>query len=82
MTPTWRDSVGRSKCPASSALKKEALMTGIPDSLAIALWVVGSCWALAIIAYLIGGYEEFILPLVAFGILTGAAEWVLRRNAK
>jgi hypothetical protein len=57
-------------------------MTGIPDSLAIALWVVGSCWALAIIAWLIGGYEELIFPLVGLGILTGAAEWVLRRKAK
>jgi len=63
-------------------LKKEAPMTGIPDSLAIALWVVGSCWVLSIIAFLIGGYEEFILPLVAFGVLTGAAEWALRRKAK
>ena len=59
-----------------------ACMTRLPDSLAIALWVVGSCWALAIAAYALGGPSELILPLTVFGVLTGVAEWVLRKKAK
>jgi hypothetical protein len=57
-------------------------MTSLPDSLAIALWVVSSCWVLAIVAHIFGGPEELIIPLVALAILTGVAEWVLRQKAK
>jgi hypothetical protein len=57
-------------------------MARLPDSLAIALWVVGSCWALAIAAYAFGGSKELLLPLMVLGVLTGIAEWVLRRKAK
>jgi hypothetical protein len=57
-------------------------MERLPDSLAIALWVVGSCWALAIVAYVFGASRGWILPLVALGILTGIAEWVMRRKDK
>jgi hypothetical protein len=54
-------------------------MKTLPDSLTIAMWVAGSSWALAILAYLLGGPIEWILPLVMLGVLTGIAEWVLRR---
>ncbi len=56
-------------------------MARLPDSLAIALSAVGSCWVLAVIAYIVGD-AEWILPLVVLGILTGIAEWVLRQKQK
>jgi hypothetical protein len=55
-------------------------MTTHPDSLTIALWITGSCWILAILAYLLGGSVEWILPLFLLGALTGIAEWVLRQK--
>jgi hypothetical protein len=57
-------------------------MARLPDSLAIALWIVGSCWALAIATYAFDGSKELILPLTVLGVLTGIAEWVLRRKAR
>jgi hypothetical protein len=54
-------------------------MERLPDSLAIALWVLGSSWTLAIIAYLFGVSQEWMAPLVALGIFTGIAEWIMRR---
>jgi hypothetical protein len=60
----------------------EAQMERVPDSLAIGLWIAGSCWALAIIGYLCGASREWIFPLFVFGVLTGVAEWVLRQHPK
>jgi hypothetical protein len=57
-------------------------MERLPESLSIAFWIVGSCWALAILACLFGESTEWVLPLFMFGLLTGVAEWVLRRKAK
>jgi hypothetical protein len=57
-------------------------MDRLPESLAIALWIVGSSWALAIVAYAFGESAEWILPLFMLGALTGMAEWVLRRKTK
>jgi hypothetical protein len=57
-------------------------MDRLPDSLAIALWVVGSCGALAIVACAFGEPKELILPLVAIGLFTGLAEWVIRKKEK
>jgi hypothetical protein len=54
-------------------------MKTVPNSLTIAMWVAGSSWALAILAYLLGSPIEWILPLVMLGVLTGIAEWVLRK---
>lgn len=75
--PIRRDSVG-----ISYSAPESARMARVPDSLAIALWIVGSCWALAIVAYAFGASTEWIFPLFIFGTLTGIAEWVLRQNAK
>jgi len=55
-------------------------MSRLPNSLAIALWITGSTWTLAMFAYLLGSSTELILPLFMLGVLTGIAEWVLRRN--
>jgi len=57
-------------------------MARLPDSLAIGLWITGATWLLAILAYLMGGSTEWILPLFVFGVLTGIAEWLMRRNAR
>jgi hypothetical protein len=55
-------------------------MNKLPSSLAIALWVVGTCWTLAVLGYLLGGSSEWIVPLVSLGVLTGLAEWHLRKR--
>ena len=52
-------------------------MTGLPDSILIALWVVGSCWAVALVARL---SEGAVLPLVIGGVPAGATEGIFRRN--
>lgn len=56
-------------------------MAGIPNALAIALWIAGSCWAVAGIAWLFDAETGLLPPLVAFGVLTGAVEWWLRRKS-
>jgi len=55
-------------------------MAPLPDTLLIALWIVGACWVVAIIAYLVGGPTELIIPLFVLGAFTGVAEWLLRHN--
>jgi hypothetical protein len=57
-------------------------MGQLPDSLAIAVWIVGSCWAVAIVAYISGASTEFLFPLFLFGLISGMAEWVLRRDQR
>jgi hypothetical protein len=57
-------------------------MEKLPESLEIATWIVGSCWALAILAYLFGAPTQWILPIVVLGLLTGVAEWFLRRKSE
>jgi predicted metal-binding membrane protein len=57
-------------------------MEKLPESLEIAIWIVGSCWALAILAYLIGASMEWVLPIFIFGLLTGIAEWFVRRKSE
>ena len=54
----------------------------IPDSLAIALWLTGSLWVMAVLAYLFEAPPDLIVALAAFGILSGIAEWLVRRNQK
>jgi hypothetical protein len=53
-------------------------MTGIPYATAIALWVTGSCWAIALVVYLFNGPHDLAFPLLVFGALAGMAEWILR----
>ena len=57
-------------------------MDRLPNSLSIALWVVGSCWLVAAALYIFDGPRELILPVVTLGTLTGVAEWYLRRSPK
>jgi hypothetical protein len=57
-------------------------MEKLPDTLAIALWITGSSWALALVACLFGASTEWLLSLFMLGLLTGVAEWILRRDAR
>lgn len=57
-------------------------MDRLPDSLSIALWVVGSCVVLALAACAFGEPRELIVSLIAFGVLIGFAEWFGRRTEK
>lgn len=57
-------------------------MGRLPESLSTALWIVGSCWALAIMAYAFNTSAEWILPLFILGLATGIAEWVVRRAGR
>jgi hypothetical protein len=57
-------------------------MARLPESLSIALWITGATWGLAIVAYLLGGSTEWILPLFIFGVLTGMVEWIMRRKTQ
>jgi hypothetical protein len=79
MTPTGRTRVGRSYfLPA--APEKGRLMTPLPNSLSISLWVVGCCWAVAAIAYVTDSETGLAVPLAIIGALTGLAEWLVRRQ--
>jgi hypothetical protein len=51
----------------------------MPNSLAIALWFVGAVWAIAILALLFDADRVIVWPVLLFGLLVGATEWLLRR---
>jgi hypothetical protein len=55
-------------------------IAGMPSSLAIALWVTGSCWAVAATAYFLDVETKLLASVFAFGVVTGAVEWLLRRK--
>jgi len=57
-------------------------LSKLPHSLAIALWVVGSLWAVTIAAYLLGADTQLVVPLLVFGTLTGVVEWMMRGRSK
>ncbi len=79
MTP-----IGRKGLESYSSHRRPAgaLMERLPEPLSIALWIVGACWALAIIGYAFGAPSEWIFPVFLLGLITGVAEWVLRRQSK
>jgi hypothetical protein len=54
-------------------------MAPLQYSLAIALWIIGSFWVVAILAYLLDISGGIVFALLVFGILTGIAEWTMRR---
>jgi hypothetical protein len=51
----------------------------LPNSLAIALWLVGAVWAVAILALLFDANSVVVWSALLFGLLVGATEWLLRR---
>jgi hypothetical protein len=78
MTPTGRLRVGRSFFLPAAPREQGRTMTGIPHATIIALWVTGSCWAIALVAHLLNGPPDLVFPLLVFGALTGIVEWILR----
>ena len=55
-------------------------MARLPDSLAIGLWIVGSCWLLALLALLVGLDAEVIRAALLFGVVAGLVEGLARRR--
>lgn len=55
-------------------------MARLPNSLQIALWIVGSVWLLAILALLFGFDAEVIWAALVFGTIAGFWEWHATRN--
>jgi len=55
--------------------------TRLPNALAIAIWITGSCWAVAAAAWLLNAETDFLAPLAAVGVVTGGLEWLLRRKS-
>jgi len=53
---------------------------GLPASLAIALWLVGSLWAVGLVAYMLDFPSEVVWLSLGVGIVTGVVEWRLIRT--
>jgi len=62
--------------------RRRFFLSKLPHSLAIALWVVGSSWAVMIAAYLLGAETGVVIPLVLLGMITGMTEWMMRGRDK
>jgi hypothetical protein len=52
-------------------------MAGLPTSLSIAVWIVGSIWLVAIAGRVLGAPDEIVGLTFGVGVITGIAEWVL-----
>lgn len=56
-------------------------MAKLPSSLSIAIWLIGSTWAVAILAHVFDAPREIIYAALAFGLLAGIIEWLaLKEN--
>jgi hypothetical protein len=51
-------------------------MTGLPTSLSIAIWLVGSIWLVAVVGHVLGASQEIVYATFAAGIAAGLAEWL------
>jgi hypothetical protein len=54
-------------------------MTRLPASLTIAIWIVGSLWAVAIAAHLLDAPREIVYGAAAVGLVMGIVEWLMIR---
>ncbi len=57
-------------------------MVGIPVALAIALWLVLSVWAVALVTYIFDLSSDIVWLTLMMGTAAGYVEWTLRRNRK
>jgi len=57
-------------------------MTPLPLSLAIALWLVGAVWVVALMAYFFDAPGEIVWLILFLGTATGLMEWSDRRRPK
>lgn len=55
-------------------------MARLPSSLSIALWIVGSCCVLGLLALLLDAPGEVVGAAVVFGVVAGISEWLQRRQ--
>jgi len=63
--------------PASApANRKGAQVAGLPTSLSIALWLVGSIWLVAIVSHVLGAAREIVWVTLAAGIIAAVVEWL------
>ncbi|GLK73785.1 hypothetical protein GCM10017643_39030 [Ancylobacter dichloromethanicus] len=68
-------SAGRSICPTGPAAPTEGVTMGkLPNSLSIAIWLVGSLWIVGYIAYLSDAPGEIVLATFVMGLVAGAIE--------
>ena len=51
-------------------------MTGLPTSLAIAVWLTGSIWLVAIVGRILGAPAEIVYITLGAGIVAGVVEWL------
>jgi hypothetical protein len=71
------------KYPGPKFPKPEIPKSSLPASLSIALWLVGSLWAVAIAAHIFDAPREIVHAAFAFGLVAGLVEWwTSRRGAK
>ncbi|MBS0549428.1 MAG: hypothetical protein JSR24_16860 [Proteobacteria bacterium] len=57
-------------------------MAKLPDSLSIALWIVGSTWLVALLALAFDVSTEIVEMTLIVGLGAGLSEWLLRRRDK
>lgn len=55
-------------------------MAKLPDSLSIALWIVGSTWLVALSALAFDVSGEIVWMALVVGLGAGLSEWLLRRR--
>lgn len=68
-------SAGRSVCPTGPLPPTEGVTMGeLPNSLSIAIWLVGSLWIVGYIAYLGDAPGEIVLATFVMGLVAGAIE--------
>jgi hypothetical protein len=55
-------------------------MSGLPTSLCIGLWLVGSIWIVGLIAYISDAPGHIVWATLLIGAFAGVTEWVIRRR--
>lgn len=67
--------------PTGPAAPTEGVMMGkLPNSLSIAIWLVGSLWIVGSIAYLGDAPGEIVLATFVMGLVAGAIELVAGKS--
>jgi hypothetical protein len=62
------------------ALTEGEQMAGLPTSLSIAFWLVGSIWLVAILAHVFDAPQQIVHATLAFGAVAGLVEWLAARR--
>jgi hypothetical protein len=59
------------------ALTEGEQMAGLPASLSIAFWLVGSIWLVAIMAHILDAPHQVVYAALALGVIAGIVEWLV-----